>query len=63
MYGFGNCSCGRSIFRPIAMGMSPNTVVTVVSPKMEEEPEEEEEVEEEEAEEEEGETPEAGDEE
>jgi large subunit ribosomal protein L25 len=36
------------------------TVVTVLSPKMEEEPEEEEEVEEEEAETEEGETPEAG---
>lgn len=39
------------------------TVVTVLSPKIEEEPEEEEEVEEEEAEKEEGETPEAGDEE
>jgi len=39
------------------------TVVTVVSPKMEEEPEEEEEIEEEDAEKEEGETPEAGDEE
>jgi len=36
------------------------TVVTVLSPKMEEEPEEEEEAEEEEAEKEEGETPEAG---
>ncbi|MGB5993560.1 MAG: 50S ribosomal protein L25/general stress protein Ctc [Desulfobacterales bacterium] len=39
------------------------TVVTVVSPKMEEEPEEEEEIEEEDAEKEDGETPEAGDEE
>jgi large subunit ribosomal protein L25 len=39
------------------------TVVTVVSPKMEEEPEEEEEIEEEDAEKEEGEAPEAGDEE
>jgi large subunit ribosomal protein L25 len=39
------------------------TVVTVVSPKMEEEPEEEEEIEEEDAEKEDGEAPEAGDEE
>jgi large subunit ribosomal protein L25 len=45
------------------MGESNLTVVTVLSPKLEEEPEEEEELEEEDAEKEEGETPEAGSEE
>ena len=45
------------------MGESNLTVVTVLSPKLEEEPEEEEELEEDDAEKEEGETPEAGSEE
>jgi large subunit ribosomal protein L25 len=45
------------------LGESNLTVVTVLTPKIEEEPEEEEEVEEEEAEKEDGETPEAGSEE